>query len=129
MPMYCKDCGAQLDEVLATQEGRQPCPACGSMKRCSDESLADGVVMGTDTHTKGYVGGISRTKGLKFESKDGDSMSTERGRLMKRNQLVDKQNNQYIKKVIDPATGEVLRDVDKPLSDHTDHGSAKRKDS
>ncbi len=129
MPMFCGDCGAQVDEELEAQDGRQPCPACGSTKRRTDELVADGLVIGTDIHTKGYAGGVSRKKGLKFESKDGDSMSTARGRFMKRCQLVDKQNNRYVKKVIDPASGEVLRDVDEPLSDHTGRGSAKKHDS
>ena len=130
MPVYCKDCGAQIDdEALGAQQGGHPCTICGSKQRYIDESLDEEVVMSAEVHTKGYAGGVSRKKGLKFESKDGDSMSTEQGRFMKRNQLVDRQNNRYVKKVIDPVTGEVIRDVDEPLSDHTDRGAAKKNDS
>jgi len=105
MPLFCCDCGAQVDEKLEAIEGRQPCAAYGSTKRRVYESLADGFLMGADMHTKGYAGSVSRKKRLKFESKDGDSMSTARGRFMKRHQLVDKENNRYVKKVIDPSTG------------------------
>jgi hypothetical protein len=76
-------------------------------------------------HTKGYAAGLSKRKGLRFESKDGDSFSISRGRLVKLNQLVDHEAKRYKKKVIDPVTGEVIRDVDEPLSDHKDRGSAK----
>ena len=42
-------------------------------------------------------------------------------------QVVDRINNRYRKLVIDPQTGEKLRDVDEPLSDHQGYGSAKKR--
>ena len=42
-------------------------------------------------------------------------------------QTVDRENNRYRKRVVDSQTGEILRDVDHPLTDHQGYGSAKKK--
>ncbi len=78
--------------------------------------------------TKAFAAGLSRKKGLRFETTDGDSYSVSLKRLVKVSQLVDHDNGRYVKKVVDPVTGDTLRDVDKPLSDHQGRGSAKQRD-
>lgn len=88
---------------------------------CESSALI-GVMLGT----KAYEGSKSRRKGLKFEAKGGDSFSVKLGRFVKIEQLVDHVNKRYTKRVVDPKTGEVLRDVDEPLKDHTNRGSAKK---
>ena len=40
-------------------------------------------------------------------------------------QVVDRRNNRYKKKIVDEATGEVLRDDDGLLTDHQGFGDAK----
>jgi hypothetical protein len=79
-------------------------------------------------HAKGYTGGVSKRKGLRFESKDGDSFSVALGRFVQLNQVVDHEAGRYLKKVVDPVTGEILREVDEPLADHQNRGSAKPRD-
>jgi hypothetical protein len=70
----------------------------------------------------------SKGKGKPFlEQKQGDSFSTSRGKWMHLLQIVDRRNNRYRKLVTDPETGEVPRDVDKPLSEHVGRGDAQRK--
>ena len=128
MPAFCHDCKSIIDEALEATQGRQPCPSCGSLKRRYEESLTSGVTVGALMHTKGYAGGLSKRKGLRFESKDGDSFSVALGRFVKLNQLVDHEEKRYIKKIVDPLTGEVLREVDEPLPDHQNRGSAKPRD-
>ena len=70
--------------------------------------------------------GAGRGKPFK-ELKQGDSYSTSRGRWMSLLQIVDRRNNRYRKLVTDPETGDVLRDVDEPLSEHVGRGDARRK--
>ena len=84
--------------------------------------------MGTLMHTKAYAPGLSKRKGLKFESKDGDSLSIALGRFVELHQLVDHETNRYVKEVVDTATGDVLRNVDEPLTEHQNRGSAKRRE-
>jgi Zn finger protein HypA/HybF involved in hydrogenase expression len=121
----CKACGSTLDEsASAPPEQRQPCPSCGSLQRHVAHTLGGEVHVHSSLGLKGKSGG----KGKPFlELKQGESYSTARGRFMHLLQIVDRRNNRYRKLVRDPETGEVLRDVDKPLTEHTDHGDARRK--
>lgn len=41
-------------------------------------------------------------------------------------QVIDRRDNRYRKKVVDEQTGAVLRDDDKPLTEHQGFGSARR---
>ncbi len=125
MPDTCKSCGEEL-EPRPSDGTPSPCPKCGSNKRRVDLDCESTGVAGSMLATKAYEGGKSRTKGLKYETKEGDSYSTSLGRFVKVEQIVDHVNKRYIKRVVDPLTGDILRDVDEPLEDHTDRGSAKK---
>ncbi len=125
MPAFCLDCNFIIDEIKEAEEGRQPCPRCKSLRRGYTASIFENVEAGALIHTKGYAGGLSRKKGLRFESKDGESLSVSLNRFVKLNQLVDHEANRYVKKVVDPVTGETLREIDEPLSEHQGCGSAK----
>jgi len=46
---------------------------------------------------------------------------------MGKERLVDRQNDRYFERVVDPSTGEVVHCTDHRLSDHRGHGSAKEK--
>lgn len=46
-------------------------------------------------------------------------------RFVEKIRILDRDNNRYVEKVVDPETGEVLRDVEEPLSEHQGRGSAK----
>lgn len=47
-------------------------------------------------------------------------------RLTLIHRVVDRMNNWYSEKIVDEKTGEVVIDKTHPLSDHREHGSAKR---
>ena len=128
MPAFCQDCNAAIDITPDAMGTPRPCPSCGSLRQVSEESLTSGFVAGAAMHTKGYSGGLSRSKGLLFESVNGDSWSVSLRRFVKIDQLVDHVTKRYIKKVVDPVTGAVLREVDEPLPEHQNRGSAKPRD-
>ena len=126
MPVVtCKACGVELGEsASAPVEERQPCPNCGSLARHFALTLEGKTSVHSSLGLKAKGGG----KGKPFmELKQGDSLSTSRGRWMRLLQIVDRRNNRYRKLVTDPDTGEVLRDVDKPLTEHTGRGDSRRK--
>jgi tRNA U54 and U55 pseudouridine synthase Pus10 len=129
MAAHCKDCNSTIDEAKEATLGRLPCPVCGSLARKFEEAILETMTLGTDMQTKAFTAGLSRRKGLRFESKDGDSFSVSLGRFVKRYQLVNHEAKRYVKKVVDPLTGEVLRDVDEPLPDHQNRGSARERDT
>jgi hypothetical protein len=45
---------------------------------------------------------------------------------MQLRRVVDRRNNRYFEEIEDPKTGEVVRRVDEPLSDHQGRGDARR---
>ncbi|MCI0565415.1 MAG: hypothetical protein MN733_43675 [Nitrososphaera sp.] len=56
--------------------------------------------------------------GYEFNSKE---------QMMKKERTIDRKNNLYSEKVIKEDTGEVVRLVEEPLSEHKGHGSEKHK--
>lgn len=74
---------------------------------------------------KGWV--RSRKKGLMFELKLGDSWHVTERKWYVIRQLVDHFHKRYHKRIVDPATGAVVRDDYKLLHAHQGHGSAKPK--
>ena len=49
------------------------------------------------------------------------------GHLMRKDRIIDRKNNFYKELVVNTDTGELVRDVEQPLSEHTGYGSAKHK--
>ena len=48
-------------------------------------------------------------------------------RWMRKFRIIDRNNDHYLEKVIDPETKEVVHYSDEKLSEHTSHGSAKKR--
>lgn len=57
----------------------------------------------------------------------GDSLFVAEGRWVHRQRRFDHAGNYYDEVVTDPETGDVIHEQHEPLSEHRDHGSAKRK--
>lgn len=121
----CGECGELTDEPTGTPvELRKPCPNCGSLSRMAKVHIEEKLGLHSD------LGLEARSPGEKkpfLEQKTGDSYWRKMGKWMRRNRIIDRRNNRYIKKVEDPNTGEIVRDVDEPLTAHRGRGSAKRK--
>lgn len=49
------------------------------------------------------------------------------GRRVTYDRIIDKDGDLYHERVVDVATGDVIRDVTEPLSEHRDRGSARRR--
>jgi hypothetical protein len=47
------------------------------------------------------------------------------GKWVEKTRTVDRQENRYTERVVDPQTGEVIHECDEPLDAHRDHGFAK----
>jgi hypothetical protein len=66
--------------------------------------------------------GVSRPV---LESVSGDDLTVSTGAWVHRERTIDRSGGRYRERIVDPWTGEVIRDVDEPLHDHRGHGSAK----
>jgi hypothetical protein len=121
--LTCKACGAELDEsARAPVEERKPCLNCGSLEGHFALTLEARGAIGSNLGLKARRGG----RGKPFmELKQGENFSPIRDRFMHLLQIVDRRNNRYRKLVTDPETGEIVRDVDEPLSEHVGRGDAR----
>jgi hypothetical protein len=63
------------------------------------------------------------------EAKSGANLQRSTGRWMERDLVVDRKNDRYIERVVDPKTGEVIHVCEEPLSEHRGHGTATKKSS
>lgn len=85
-------------------------------------------IQGTVT-LRSKLGLKHKRPGLKrpiYEEVSGDDLYRKTGLWSRVLQVIDRQNNRYKKVVTNAETGEVLRSVDEPLSDHKDRGSARK---
>ena len=48
------------------------------------------------------------------------------GKYMQKERLIDHDNDRYREKVVDPETGKTIHKCDEALSEHRNHGSAKK---
>lgn len=62
-----------------------------------------------------------------FESKAMPSHSVARGKLVYREQVIDREGDRYFERVTDYESGEVIHLNEEPLSAHIGHGTAKPK--
>ena len=121
----CGSCGEPIDESADVPiEDRVPCPQCGSTTRKFSEHLK--------VKAKAQVG-------LKFKHKrpgskkpitegfTGRDLRKSVGDFVDKEQRFDRGKDRRYREKIVTDSGEVIRDVDEPLSEHRNRGSAKFK--
>ena len=119
----CGECGLQLDEAPSLPvEERAPCPQCGGYARLFKAHLQAEVKLRSHLalSAKPARGGKPFLKGkfgLEFFRKTRAWHHVER--------TIDRRSNRYSERITDEA-GNIVREVDEPLSDHRGRGSAKR---
>ena len=62
---------------------------------------------------------------FEIEKKFGQDWNHKFGRFVNYERIIDRKNNLYSERIVDPVTGEVLREIEEPLSEHIGRGSAK----
>ena len=122
----CGECGLVLEERWdLPADQRRPCPKCRSTRRTHFIAVEDTIQQLHEQsrywHKRpGYRRPLA-------EGLSGDDFSRSDGRWMKKERLVDRQNDRYFERVVDPSTGEVVHYTDHRLGDHRGFGSAKEK--
>jgi hypothetical protein len=121
----CASCNAMLEESAdAKPESRRPCPNCGSTFRRFDMEINASVEFHDSLKfvLKSSITGKTVKEGI-----GGDDLHRKSGKWVKKERLIDHEKDQYKEVVIDSETGAVIHHCEEPLSEHKDHGSAKRK--
>ena len=102
----------------------EACPNCGSVIRTLNSLDIAGIEIFPCVRLKvrnpSYRGRHKYIRETKFVAEHSDD-----GRLVRVDQSIDRGSNRYRKKVTVVDTGEVLREANHPLSEHTGHGSDK----
>jgi hypothetical protein len=140
--VWCSKCGY---EFTSEPQG-EPCPGCGYTRRTYGV-LSSTTATGTASSTRTVGKNLSttakgraryRAKARSGEAgkpggkpwltlKSGPSWSYSSQKWMHREKTENRRDNRYTEVVKDPDTGEIVYEVDEPLTDHWGHGSARRK--
>lgn len=114
-----------LEEDPGTPRGqRRPCPKCGSSKRLFKKSVGGSL---TPRKTLRMIGRAQTSPRRFVEVFLGADWSYRLGRYVNKLRRIERRNDLYRETVVDPETGEVLKDQEGSLSGHTGHGSAKKR--
>jgi hypothetical protein len=122
MPYYCGACDENLGDD-GESPPIKPCPKRGE----------DGVVIwnapGTPRVLASIRGGQRPPGGGKWISKmiHEDSLFQLTGKMHRVIRLISRITNEYYERIIDKETGETVREVREPLTEHRGRGSAKKK--
>jgi hypothetical protein len=119
----CSECDALLDESAdLAPESRSPCAFCGSTGRRFELRIESSVTVRSSLDTK-----AKDESGRWFQKQRvGASFYRLTGTWHRFHRVIDRRDNRYVERIHDEETGETVRDVDEPLTDHTGHGSARR---
>lgn len=115
----CKNCFYKYKN-----EGKPPCPHCGEKNVLYVENLSIKIKVHQGYRLKHKRPGIRRPLMEAFLEEE---KSIKLNKMVTREMIIDRENNHYIEKVVDPDTGEVIHSCDELLTEHFGHGSAKIK--
>ena len=122
--VYCGNCGLKLEEdASAPIESHLPCPSCGSMTRAVYMTVSDVVTCKEKRKTKARRLGKGKPS---IEQVQGDDLHRDTGTWRTLSRVIDRENDEYHEIVKNPETGKILHECHEPLSQHCDHGAAKK---
>ena len=123
--IYCDECGAVVRPD--TPDGtRTPCASCGATTQQIRILIEDTVALHDEIRLavrEGEPGEVAPHLLLRT----GDSWSVRLQRWLARTMRIDRRSNHYEETVVDPQTGEVVHHDAGLLSEHRDHGDARRR--
>jgi hypothetical protein len=118
----CSECGAVIDTGGGIPDARAHCPKCGGLRRTVYASVIEAAVLRDGVGVKAKRRSDRRPY---LEDSAMPSYSHDKGKVLLREQIIDRDNDRYFEKVTDYETGEVIHHNEEPLSQHQGHGSAK----
>ena len=140
--VWCSRCGYEF----SSEPQGEPCPSCGATRRTRgivQEATATGKASTSKTVGKNLSATAEGRAGMRGKARSGEagkpggkpwlttmsepSWSHDRQKWLHREKTENRRDNRYTEVVKDPDTGEIVHEVDAPLTDHQGHGSARRK--
>ena len=105
------------------REARNDCPKCGY--KVVELSLEANINVDITMQYKGKSH-KKINKRPSFEFKGGQEFSYSKGKYVNRNYRIDREKDKYTEKVSDRETGETIHECEEKLTEHFNHGSAKK---
>ena len=120
----CNKCGTPLNDLGVSP--RKPCPVCGSLGRNVPADLADGIRAFDSLRAKTKRPSLPRRDRERADVFTGFEMCHDRGKMVRKDRVIDRDTRDYEELVVDPDTGETIHHTKHRLPDHQGHGSAKK---
>lgn len=117
MSCKCSQCGTELSEV-----SRSPCPRCRGTARTFDVAITESLTLREMWGMKWRQAGVAGRPSAEF--KLGQEFNHSRQEYVNVDRRVDRVEDAYYER-ISTETGEVLREVSEPLSQHRGRGDAR----
>lgn len=105
------------------REVRNDCPKCGY--KIVKVSLEANIKVDVRMQYRGKSH-KKINKRPSFEFKGGQEFSHSKGKYVNRDNKIDREKNKYTEKVSDRETDEIIHECKEKLSEHFNHGSAKK---
>jgi hypothetical protein len=124
----CIQCQHPLPDANTVEEAefltKQPCPSCGGFGR----NLSAQTVETLEFHDH-YGMRLKRPgrRGYAVDVVARPDFNRDRQKLVRLDRVINKENDKYYEKITDYQTGEIIREVSEPLSEHVGRGAAKLK--
>lgn len=101
------------------------CPSCGSKQQTITFHITEKSSPIIVDMLSAAVKEIGKKKPI-LEEKVGSEIWKDKGKYVTKKRIIDRENNHYYEKIVDPDTKEVIHECDEPLTEHFGHGSAKK---
>lgn len=125
--VWCAKCDLSLPED-PPEEPRVPCPRCGATARAFDMYVESNLVGYPSFRGQLKRPSLPSDKKLRWDSFSGYEYSHKLGKMVRKVKALDKDLDQWVERVTDIESGETIHECVEPLSKHTGHGSAKKKE-
>lgn len=127
----CYDCGEELPDEWIASDANNQCPNCGSCKQKIELDFFEEISVEVHDTFRGKEKdpSLPSKKKLRKDIITGDDIRKRDGKWMRKERIIDRDNDYYKEKVVDPETGDVVHECEEKLSDHLGHGSNKPKKS
>jgi hypothetical protein len=122
----CSGCGTSVPEPPWIED-REPCPTCGSIARAFAVNLTDKAEVHDGLTYKARHGDVGKGRPYR-EAYTGFDYHRDTKEWRQVSRVVDRERDRYTERIVD-AAGNVVREVDEPLSQHRGRGVAKRRGS
>jgi hypothetical protein len=124
--VWCAKCELSLPEDPPGGP-RVPCPRCGATARVVDMEFHSNIDAHDSWRAQLKRPSLPSDRKLRWDSFSGHEYNHELGKMVRKERTLDKDLDQYVERLIDIESGEIIHECVEPLSEHTGHGSAKKK--